>query len=168
MTQGEKNRMIHIRLEEEVHKDLRKAAAEEDTSLQELVSRVVSRTVAGGKLVEVAVISGDLPEGAHSVTVTMQDGDEDADMASLRVRFQEVERSRGKAWDRGSRTWERCWGVSVRVFRAGRGSCTDAPSLPVLPGEQGKQQPPSRTRYTSARTRGYCRCVGGRRFPGLR
>ncbi len=92
MTQGEKNRMIHIRLEEEVHKDLRKAAAEEDTSLQELVSRVVSRTVAGGKLVEVAVISGDLPEGAHSVTVTMQDGDEDADMASLRVRFQEVER----------------------------------------------------------------------------
>jgi predicted HicB family RNase H-like nuclease len=39
----EDNRMLHIRLTQETHKGLRIRAAEEDVSIQELVSRILDR-----------------------------------------------------------------------------------------------------------------------------
>ncbi len=45
MSPEEKQRMLHIRLDRAVHKDLRKAAAEYDISIQEIVSDAVEKKV---------------------------------------------------------------------------------------------------------------------------
>ena len=68
-----KDRMIHVRLDDAVHRDLRRAAAEEDTTIQELVSRVVSRTVDGGKLVEVVYTAEMESNGLEEITIHLQD-----------------------------------------------------------------------------------------------
>jgi hypothetical protein len=83
MTHAEKARMIHIRLEDEVHRDLRRAAAEEDTSLQELVSRVVSRSVDGGRLLNVTCASDDPAGTTRIVTLSLE---EEADLPELTLR----------------------------------------------------------------------------------
>ncbi len=72
MTAHEK--MIHIRLDSDVHRDLRRAAAEEDTSIQELVSRVVSRTVEGGRLVEVVCTSEVEAGDSEMITLQIEEG----------------------------------------------------------------------------------------------
>lgn len=69
-----KEKMIHVRLGDDVHRDLRRAAAEEDTSIQELVSRVVSRTVEGGRLVEVVYTTEVEPGGQETVTIELEGG----------------------------------------------------------------------------------------------
>lgn len=43
--QNKSNRMIHIRLDEEVHKRLRIVAAEKDVSIQELVTSLIERDI---------------------------------------------------------------------------------------------------------------------------
>ena len=68
---GPKEKMIHVRLGDDVHRDLRRAAAEEDTSIQELVSRVVSRTVEGGRLVEVVYTTEMEPGGRGTITIEL-------------------------------------------------------------------------------------------------
>lgn len=45
MSPEEKKRMLHIRLDSEIHKDLRKAAAEYDISIQEIVADAVEKEV---------------------------------------------------------------------------------------------------------------------------
>ena len=45
MTGEEKQRMIHIRIKEDVHKELRKAAAEYDLTIQDIVSEAVEERV---------------------------------------------------------------------------------------------------------------------------
>ena len=45
MTHSEKQRMIHVRLDRKVHKELRKVAAEYDVSIQEIVSGAVEKQV---------------------------------------------------------------------------------------------------------------------------
>lgn len=45
MTSEEKKRMIHIRISDEIHKELRKAAAEYDLTIQEIVSDAVEERV---------------------------------------------------------------------------------------------------------------------------
>ena len=45
MTGEEKQRMIHIRIKEDIHKELRKAAAEYDLTIQEIVSEAVEERV---------------------------------------------------------------------------------------------------------------------------
>ncbi len=45
MNPEEKKRMLHIRLDREVHKDLRRAAVECDISLQEIVAEAVEKEV---------------------------------------------------------------------------------------------------------------------------
>ncbi len=45
MSPEEKKKMLHIRLDRSVHKDLRKAAAEYDISIQEIVSDAVEKRV---------------------------------------------------------------------------------------------------------------------------
>lgn len=73
MVHDEKARMIHIRLDGEVHRDLRRAAAEEDTSLQELVARVVSRSVDGGRLLDVTCSADAPPGSAHIVSLSLEE-----------------------------------------------------------------------------------------------
>ena len=91
MTTDEKERMIHIRLDEEVHKDLRKAAAEEDTSMQKLVSKVVSRTVSGGKLVNIISVSDEVQNKEQIITITLDEEDDSEDL-SLKDRMVVIER----------------------------------------------------------------------------
>jgi hypothetical protein len=45
MTEDEKQRMIHIRLGSDLHRELRRAAAEYDVTLQEIVSKAVEDRV---------------------------------------------------------------------------------------------------------------------------
>ncbi len=45
MTDEEKQRMIHIRIKSDIHKELRKAAAESDQTMQELVAEAVEQRV---------------------------------------------------------------------------------------------------------------------------
>ena len=45
MSPEEKKRMLHIRLDSEIHKDLRKAAAEYDISIQEIVADAAEKEV---------------------------------------------------------------------------------------------------------------------------
>ena len=45
MSPEEKQRMVHIRLDSEVHRELRKAAAEYDITIQEIVSDAVEKRV---------------------------------------------------------------------------------------------------------------------------
>ena len=91
MTTDEKERMIHIRLDEDVHKDLRKAAADEDTSMQKLVSKVVSRTVSGGKLVNIISVSDEVQNKEQIITITLDEEDDSKDL-SLNERLAVIER----------------------------------------------------------------------------
>ncbi len=91
MTTDEKERMIHIRLDEEVHKDLRKAAADEDTSMQKLVSKVVSRTVSGGKLVNVISVSGEVQNQEQIITISLDEEDDSKEL-TLKERLAVIER----------------------------------------------------------------------------
>jgi len=91
MTTDEKERMIHIRLDEDVHKDLRKAAADEDTSMQKLVSKVVSRTVSGGKLVNIISVSDEVQNREQIITITLDDEDNSKEL-NLKERLVVVER----------------------------------------------------------------------------
>jgi len=81
MSAEEKDRMIHIRLDEEVHKDLRKAAAEEDTSMQKLVSKVVSQTVSGGKLVNIVSVSGVDAGQEQVISISMAEEEQLTDLS---------------------------------------------------------------------------------------
>lgn len=45
MTDEEKQRMIHIRIKSDIHRELRKAAAESDQTMQELVAEAVEQKV---------------------------------------------------------------------------------------------------------------------------
>ena len=45
MTPEEKERMIHIRIKNDVHKDLRKLAAEYDLTMQDIVSKAVENSI---------------------------------------------------------------------------------------------------------------------------
>ena len=52
MTERSEQRMIHIRIDRSVHRDLRRAAAEYDLTIQDIVSNAVEKTVdcfAGGE-----------------------------------------------------------------------------------------------------------------------
>ena len=91
MVTDEKERMIHIRLGEEVHKDLRKAAAQEDTSMQKLVSRVVSRTVSGGKLVDIICVSDDVAEREQVICINLDEEDDSREL-TVKERLAVVER----------------------------------------------------------------------------
>ena len=92
MTTDEKERMIHIRLDEDVHKDLRKAAADEDTSMQKLVSKVVSRTVSGGKLVNIISVSDEVQNNKEQIITISLDEEDDSKDLSLKDRMVVIER----------------------------------------------------------------------------
>ena len=55
MTPDEKERMIHIRINNELHKELRKAAAEYDLTMQDIVSEAVEKRIQALEEVEAGV-----------------------------------------------------------------------------------------------------------------
>jgi hypothetical protein len=55
MTSEEKERMIHIRINNDLHKELRKAAAEYDLTMQDIVSEAVEKRIQSLEGVEAGV-----------------------------------------------------------------------------------------------------------------
>jgi hypothetical protein len=74
MTEEEKQRMIHIRLGSDLHRELRRAAAEYDVTLQEIVSKAVEdRVHAIEAEIRLEEKSLELEEKARELELRMQD-----------------------------------------------------------------------------------------------
>ena len=63
MGSNDEQRMIHIRIDRNVHRDLRRAAAEYDLTIQDIVSGAVERTVEG------FAETGELKELSYTVEI---------------------------------------------------------------------------------------------------